>query len=114
LRPEWLISTGNPFSGVYSQPLRHDRHIHHDRFFAEISEPGRKRAELLNQAAFPVYILHQSVMMVIAYFVVQWQIGVGLQAAAIAVISLIASPALFELFKRFAPTRFILGIKAKG
>ena len=73
---------------------------------------GGKVLDYLNQGAFPIYIFHQSVMMVIAYFAVQWQIGVGLQITAISLLSLITSVALFEVSRRFALTRFILGIKA--
>ncbi len=73
---------------------------------------GGRVLSYLNQAAFPVYILHQSVMMVIAYYVVQWRGGITLQFAAIMLLTLAACMVLFEAFRHIAPMRFILGIKA--
>lgn len=72
---------------------------------------GGKVLDYLNQAAFPVYILHQSVMMVIAYYVLQWSNDISLQFILIAMLTLIASLALFETFRHIAPLRIILGIK---
>ena len=72
---------------------------------------GGKVLDYLNKAAFPVYILHQSVMMVIAYYALQWSSNITLQYVLIVVFSLIASFALFEVFRHFAPLRIILGIK---
>ena len=72
---------------------------------------GGKVLKYLNQAAFPIYILHQSIMMVIAYFVVQWRIKIGLQFSIIAILTLVASFAIFEVSRHFVLTRIILGIK---
>lgn len=72
---------------------------------------GGKVLDYLNQAAFPVYILHQSVMMVIAYFVVQWSIGISGKFIFIMISSLAASVALFEICRHVPPLRVILGIK---
>ena len=73
---------------------------------------GGKVLDYLNKAAFPIYILHHSVMMVIAYYVLQWSNDITLQYILIVVLSLIASFALFEAFRHFAPLRIILGIKS--
>ncbi len=72
---------------------------------------GGKVLDYLNQAAFPVYILHQSVMMVIAYYVLLWNAGITVQFIAIAVLTLVACMVLFEAFRHVPPLRFILGIK---
>lgn len=74
---------------------------------------GGKVLDYLNKAAFPVYILHQSVMMVIAYLALQWSDDITLQFILIVVLSLIASLALFEAFRHFTPLRIVLGIKNK-
>lgn len=65
----------------------------------------------LNRASYPVYILHQSVMMVIAYHVVATGLSPAMKFLAIMLGTLAASLALYEVFRRVAPTRFIFGIK---
>lgn len=72
---------------------------------------GGKVLDYLNQAAFPVYILHQSVMMVIAYFVLMWDAGITLQYVAISLLTLLASLLLYEGARHIAPLRLVLGIK---
>ena len=74
---------------------------------------GGKALAYLNGAAFPVYILHQSVMMVLAYFVLKWQVGIGMQYALIAGLTLVACFVLYELFRRVKPLCIVLGIKQK-
>ena len=66
----------------------------------------------LNGASYPVYILHQSVMMVVAYYVVATGMPPALKFIAIMLGTLAACMALYEAFRHLAPTRFILGIKA--
>lgn len=72
---------------------------------------GGKVLDYLNQAAFPVYILHQSVMMVIAYYVLLWTNSITLQFALIVLLTLVACFALFEVCRHIAPMRIVLGIK---
>jgi surface polysaccharide O-acyltransferase-like enzyme len=68
----------------------------------------------LNQASFPVYVLHQSVMMVIAYYVTASGLSPAMKFLAIMVGTLAASLALYEGLRHTAPTRFILGIKSES
>jgi peptidoglycan/LPS O-acetylase OafA/YrhL len=66
----------------------------------------------LNRAAFPVYILHQSVMMAVAYFVVQWALPVWGKYALIIVLTLGATMGLYEFaVRRFKPMRLLFGVK---
>lgn len=65
----------------------------------------------LNRAAFPVYVLHQSVMMVVAFFVVAWNIPAALKFTLILCATLALSLLGFELSRRFKITRLMLGIK---
>jgi peptidoglycan/LPS O-acetylase OafA/YrhL len=65
----------------------------------------------LNKASYPVYILHQSVMMIAAYYFTQAQISHVLKFVVIMLGTLTACFAAFEILRRFALTRFILGIK---
>lgn len=72
---------------------------------------GGRILEYLSQAAFPVYVLHQSVLMVVAYFVVQWDMAAGAKFALILFGALVASFALYEIFRRVPPLRVVLGVK---
>lgn len=72
---------------------------------------GGKILDYMNAASFPVYILHQSVMMVLAYFILLFIPGMALQYIVILIATPIVCLALFEVFKRFPLLRFILGIK---
>lgn len=74
---------------------------------------GGRTLDYLNQAAFPVYILHQSVMMVLAYFILQWNAGITVQYIVIVLSTLAASLALYEAFRRIPPMRVVLGIKGR-
>ncbi len=65
----------------------------------------------LNRASFPVYVLHQSVMMVVAYFVVATGFSPAVKFLAIMIGTLALSLLFYELFRHIAPMRFILGIK---
>lgn len=66
----------------------------------------------LNRAAFPVYILHQTVMMVVAYFVVQWELPVWGKFSAIVAMSLVGTFAVYELaVRRVGALRFLFGVK---
>lgn len=66
-----------------------------------------------NRAAFPVYVLHQSVLIAIAYFVVAADLSPAVKYIAIMLGTLAACLAIYEVCRRFKATRFILGIKGK-
>ena len=59
--------------------------------------------------------LHQPVVIVIAYFVVQWNAGVGVKLLIIVFSSFLATLALVELLIRpFRPMRRLFGMKPRG
>jgi glucans biosynthesis protein C len=78
-----------------------------DRTFHRTSRPLR----YLGAASYPVYILHQSVLVVVAYFIVQLDAFPWLKFMGIMLTSLILSLLLYELFRRIRITRVILGMK---
>jgi glucans biosynthesis protein C len=59
----------------------------------------------------PFYVLHQTVIVVLAYVIVQWNVGLLGQYAVLVVTSLLITLALSDLARRTASTRFIFGIK---
>ena len=76
-----------------------------------LSSTGRFLA-YASPAAFPVFILHQTIIIVVAYYVVQWETGILPRFLAILTISLIITLALYEVARRWRVTRFVLGAKS--
>ena len=63
-------------------------------------------------ASYPFYILHQTVIVAIGFFVVQWAAGVLPKYLVIAVCSLVVTIALYDLVvRRTNVTRFLFGMK---
>jgi glucan biosynthesis protein C len=65
-----------------------------------------------NDAVLPFYVLHETVIVVIAYFVLGWRIGAAAQFLLISLTSLAATLLLYDLGVRRTPvTRFLFGLK---
>lgn len=66
----------------------------------------------LNQAVYPFYILHQTVIIIVAYYVVQTPDTIGMKYAFIVITTLLISMCIYHLFIRpFSVTRFLFGMK---
>ncbi len=65
------------------------------------------------EIGMPFYIWHQTVIVVIAFAVVQWPVGAPAKYLVIAVASLAVTVLLCELTRRNAVTRFLFGMKAQ-
>lgn len=66
----------------------------------------------LNEAVYPFYILHQTVIIVIGYYVIQTTDTIGMKFAFITFVSLILSLGIYHLFiKPSNFMRFIFGLK---
>ena len=64
------------------------------------------------EAALPFFMLHQPVIIVIAFFVVQWNAGILIKLPAIVLSSFLVTICLYELvIRRFAPLRTVFGMK---
>jgi glucans biosynthesis protein C len=71
-----------------------------------------RRLEYAAQASYPVYILHQTVIVAVAFFVVQWQTGPAAKFVAIVVLSLLTSLLVYDaLVRRVNVLRFLFGMK---
>jgi len=67
-----------------------------------------------SEAVLPFYILHQTVIIVIGYFVVQWSIGIAPKYFIIASTSFIAIMAIYELLvRRISVLRVLFGMRLK-
>jgi len=70
------------------------------------------RLEYANEAVLPFYIFHQTVLLAVGYFVLQWGLPDVLEWAVIVVISFAAIMALYEFgVRRFNVMRFLFGMK---
>jgi peptidoglycan/LPS O-acetylase OafA/YrhL len=67
-----------------------------------------------NEAVLPFYILHQTILVALGYFVVQWAIPDGLKFFAILSSSFVISMCLYEfLVRRNNLLRILFGMKRK-
>ncbi len=65
-----------------------------------------------NQAIYPFYILHQTVIIVIGYYVIEVEESILTKYLLISTVSLIGSVAIYEfLIRPFRITRFLFGVK---
>lgn len=65
----------------------------------------------MSAASFPVYILHQSALVAVAFYVLHFTDILALQFLLILVGSIVPTFLCYELLRRTKVTRFILGIK---
>jgi glucan biosynthesis protein C len=66
-----------------------------------------------NDIIMPLYLLHQPVIIVIAFFVVQWAAGIPLKLLVVVLGSLLVTLGLVELVKRIKVLRGLLGMKPR-
>ena len=65
------------------------------------------------QASYPYYFLHQTVIVVLGFHILQWQAGVAVKFVAIVGASFLVTAAWYDLVvKRFRVTRFLFGLKS--
>ena len=67
---------------------------------------------MANEAVLPVYVIHQTVIVAIAYLVVSYPIAAGLKYVILATSALVVTLILFQLVRRTPVTRFLFGMKA--
>jgi hypothetical protein len=73
-----------------------------------------KVLDYVNQAVYPFYILHQTVIVIIVFYVVQTQETIISKYLFTVILSFIISMILLHVFVRpFAVTRFLFGMKPK-
>jgi len=67
-----------------------------------------------NEAVLPFYILHQPIILVIGFFMVQWSVGIGFKYFFIAITSFISITFIYEvLIRRVNVLRFLFGMRLK-
>jgi peptidoglycan/LPS O-acetylase OafA/YrhL len=64
------------------------------------------------KASYPYYILHQTVIVIIGYYVVQWQLGLAVKYVFILAAAIAVTALLYDLLiRRFNVLRFLFGMK---
>jgi glucan biosynthesis protein C len=67
-----------------------------------------------NEAVLPFYLLHQTVILVIGFFVIRWNLGILSKLVIVSAISFPLILASYELLvRRFNVIRFLFGMRAK-
>jgi len=65
-----------------------------------------------NEAVLPFYVVHQTVILSIGWFVIQWSVGIPIKYLTIAAISFVIIVAIYELLiRRINVLRFLFGMK---
>lgn len=67
--------------------------------------------DYFSPACFPIYWLHQTVLTAAAFFIVKLNCGGFVRFVLITLVSFAVTVGLYELCKRAAPLRFVIGIK---
>jgi peptidoglycan/LPS O-acetylase OafA/YrhL len=70
--------------------------------------------KLANEAIYPFYLLHQPLIIVFGYYIIQWDVAVWIKVLSVTFTSFIASVFIYWYFIRpFSFTRVIFGMKRK-
>ncbi|UFH66098.1 acyltransferase family protein [Clostridium cadaveris] len=72
---------------------------------------NHKILKYLNEATFPVYILHQTILLTIAFYIIPFMLPHWLSMIIIILSSFVISFVVYELCKRVSPFKVLLGIK---
>ncbi|HEX4850589.1 MAG TPA: acyltransferase family protein, partial [Puia sp.] len=73
-----------------------------------------KILDYVNQAVYPFYILHQTVIVIIVYYVVQTSDTIGMKYIFTVMVSFALTVGIYHLFIRpYALTRLLFGMKSK-
>lgn len=75
---------------------------------------NNKVLQYANEAVLPFYILHQTIIVIISFYVVRWDASVRGKYFFISTVSLISTIVVYDLLiKRTHLTRFLLGMRLK-
>ncbi len=67
-----------------------------------------------SQASYPFYLLHQTVLVAIAFYVVQWNLGITAKFLIISTATVVVTGILYDLLvKRINIARFFFGLKPR-
>lgn len=67
--------------------------------------------QYLARASFPIYLFHQTILVIVSYFVLKLSVIAEIQGLMICIISLLITLVCYEIAKHIPPLRFMFGIK---
>ena len=71
-------------------------------------------ASYMSEAVLPLFVLHQTVIVLVGFYLVRLPAGAGLKYLVIGMTSLVATLAIYETsVRRFRLTRFLFGMKPR-
>ncbi|MGN9911018.1 acyltransferase family protein [Phytohabitans sp. LJ34] len=74
---------------------------------------GGRLSGYVSTAALPLYLLHQPILVAVAYVVVRWDAGIPIKYAVLVTVTYAITVAAYELLvRRTRPTRFLFGLRA--
>jgi hypothetical protein len=66
----------------------------------------------VNEAVLPLYVLHQTPIVIIGFYVVQWNVGIPVRYLTISLVSHAVTLLVYDLcIRRYNITRVMLGMK---
>ena len=70
--------------------------------------------EYAQEARLPFYVLHQTVIVIIGFYVVQWDLPALVKYVLISLATLLVTVLIYDIvIRRTQVTRFLFGMKAK-
>jgi len=78
---------------------------------AQYLNHNHKWLKYLNQAVYPYYILHQSIIVVSAFYLASFDLGPIFEPVVVIVITFVGCALGFEIIRRLAPLRLLFGLK---
>jgi surface polysaccharide O-acyltransferase-like enzyme len=73
---------------------------------------SNKLLQYMNEAILPFYVLHEPVIIIIAFFMLAWDIPTGIKFVFVTASSLLVTLAIYELLiRRIKPIRWLFGMK---
>jgi glucans biosynthesis protein C len=68
----------------------------------------------MNEAAFPVYVIHQTVLLIIGFFILRFNLGIVPEFIFITLLSFLSCFGIYEVFiRRIRVLRWLFGLKPK-
>ncbi len=65
------------------------------------------------EVSYPAYLLHQTILIAIAYYIVQWELGIGAKFAILGTGTLVLTLLGCELAKQSPVTRLLVGLRLR-
>jgi glucan biosynthesis protein C len=73
-----------------------------------------KRLQYLREASYPIFIVHQPVIVFIAFYAVQWEVNLAIKLLVVVLGTFAVSFGLYELLvRRINPVRVLFGMKPR-